>query len=161
VALIRNRRCDAEGSEFVVLLPIEISADAPPSVDRPAPASRSGLRILVADDNEDSREMLKILLSLEGHTVAAAADGHEALEAVTTFNPDAAVLDVSMPGLNGYNLARKIRESEANGKMLLIALSGLGQPEDKSSAIEAGFDQHFTKPIEMNTLLRVLGQRFP
>ena len=149
------------GSEFVVILPIEPSFAGQTEVDRPLPASRSRLRILVADDSEDSREMLKYLLTQEGHTVVAAANGHEALEAITTFNPDVAVLDVSMPGLSGYDLARKVREGASNSRILLIALSGLGQPEDKASAIEAGFDQHFTKPVEMGRLLRLLAQRFP
>ena len=143
------------GSEFVVVLPLEPSVEEAPKVDRSITAEHArSLRVVVADDNEDSCEMLKYLLTQEGHTVVTAADGDEAFAAMTTNKPDVGVLDVSMPGLNGYSLARKLREHESTASTFLIALSGLGQPEDKASAIAAGFNHHFTKPVEMSSLLK-------
>jgi CheY-like chemotaxis protein len=150
------------GSEFMVLLPVESVAEEAPAVDGSSqPGPGRTLRVLVADDNEDSREMLKYLLTSEGHTVVTAADGDEAYRAMSTSPPDVGILDVSMPRLNGFSLAQKLRENESMKSTFLIALSGLGQPEDKESAIAAGFDQHITKPVEMSSLLRLLAERFP
>jgi CheY-like chemotaxis protein len=149
-------RSDGEGagSEFTVILPIDPNAQANRahgSVDADAPAVRP-LRILVADDNEDGREMLEYLLTADGHTVAKAADGREAVETAATFRPDVAILDIGMPGLNGYSVAQALRETSPTSSLVLVALSGLGQREDKARARSAGFDRHFTKPVDINSL---------
>jgi CheY-like chemotaxis protein len=149
-------RSDGEGagSEFTVILPIDPNAQAnrgPSSVDADAPALRP-LRILVADDNEDGREMLEYLLTADGHIVAKAADGRDALETAATFCPDVAILDIGMPGLNGYGVAQSLRNTSQTSSLVLVALSGLGQPEDKARATSAGFDRHFTKPVDINSL---------
>ena len=136
--------------------PVARSADDATSSTRPA----RSLRILVADDNQDGREMLAYLLSREGHVVAVAEDGQQALDKAVEFGPDAAILDIGMPGLNGYDLARRLRDRNRESPLLLVALSGLGQEEDKARAVEAGFDRHFTKPVDVNALLRLLGERF-
>jgi two-component system, chemotaxis family, CheB/CheR fusion protein len=150
------------GTEFIVSLPIDADPEAPRPAAGPVPSPRSrALRILLADDNADALEMLAFLLKREGHTVVTAENGERALEALASFDADAAVLDIGMPGLNGYDVARKLRARQSESPLLLIALSGLGQAEDKSQAIAAGFDQHFTKPIEVGSLLTLLAQRFP
>ena len=119
------------GTEFVVTLPIELASEATPAPAGPPPARPSHpLRILVADDNEDGREMLAFLLTREGHTVVTAEDGARALEKLTTFDADVAVLDLGMPGLNGYDVVRRLRAARAKSPPFLIALSGLGQATD-------------------------------
>ena len=110
------------------------------------------LRILVADDNDDGREMLAYLLTAEGHTVAQAPDGLTAVETAAAFRPDVAILDIGMPGMNGYAVAETLRKSADTASLVLVALSGLGQQEDKARAAQAGFDRHFTKPVDVNTL---------
>jgi CheY-like chemotaxis protein len=142
------------GSEFVVALPVHPS----PSHDlKPhegpdiAPITRA-LRILIADDNEDGREMLALYLKQKGHRVLTAADGKQALAMFREFKPDVALLDVGMPGMNGYKVAEAIRRQSGNGAPVLVALSGLGQRADKSHAKQSGFDRHFTKPVEVSVL---------
>ncbi len=116
-----------------------------------APAVRP-LRILVADDNDDGREMLVYLLTAEGHTVAQAPDGPTAIETAAAFHPDVVILDIGMPGMNGYAVAQTLRKQPDMSSVVLVALSGLGQQEDKARAAEAGFDRHFTKPVDVNSL---------
>ena len=149
------------GSEFVVTLPIELDAEAIPPPAGPSAARHSRpLRILVADDSDDGREMLAFLLTREGHTVVTAEDGERAIEKLAGFDADVAVLDIGMPGLNGYDVVKALRAARPESPPFLIALSGLGQANDKSRAIEAGFDQHFTKPVEVGSLLNLLAQKF-
>ncbi len=117
---------------------------------------RRPLRILVADDNDDGRHMLSFLLGGEGHAVETAADGQEALDAITRLRPDVAILDIGMPGMNGYTVAEMLTRERLARPRLLIALSGLGQTDDKERAVKAGFDYHFTKPVEISTLSALL-----
>ncbi len=119
-------------------------------------ASPSAKRILVADDHADGRDALKLLLEHEGYTVAVAPDGPSALELTESFQPDIAILDIGMPGLNGYEVAGRLRGSGSHGALVLIALSGWGQRQDKIRAAEAGFDHHFTKPVDWTQLLSTL-----
>ena len=111
--------------------------------------------MLVADDNVDSAAMLTAVLELAGHDVLTAHDGLSALEAATTFKPDVAILDIGMPRLNGYDVARKMRASMGD-RLLLIAMTGWGQAEDKRQAADAGFNHHLTKPIEISSLHKLL-----
>jgi two-component system, chemotaxis family, CheB/CheR fusion protein len=142
------------GSEFIVTLPMDPALQAEPvaSVSEDGETAAHPLRILVADDNEDGREMLALFLQQKGHQVATAADGPKALAAVADFRPDVAVLDVGMPGLNGYDVAARLRERYGDGSLVLVALSGLGQEADKARAAQSGFDRHFTKPVDVNVL---------
>ena len=96
--------------------------------------------------------MLVYLLTAEGHTVAAAPDGPTAIETARAFHPDVVILDIGMPGMNGYTVARSLRAKHGAPGLVLVALSGLGQQEDKARAAEAGFDRHFTKPVDVNAL---------
>ena len=141
---------DGAGSEFTVCLPIDPKAQAPRAVSDAVSDGPSvkPLRILVADDNDDGRELLMYLLTADGHTVAQAPDGRMAIETATAFRPDVVILDIGMPGMNGYTVAQTLRKSADMSSVVLVALSGLGQQEDKARAAEAGFDRHFTKPVE-------------
>ena len=142
------------GSEFTVSLPIDPHAQpgrVTSDVAADAPAVRP-LRILVADDNEDGREMLVYLLTAEGHTVEQAVDGRAAVNIAATFRPDVVILDIGMPVMNGYAAAQTLRQQAEMSSVVLVALSGLGQQEDKARAAEAGFDRHFTKPVDVNAL---------
>jgi DNA-binding response OmpR family regulator len=113
-------------------------------------------RILVVDDNQDSAESLTILLSLAGNETQTAFDGLEAMESAATFKPELILLDIGLPKLNGYEVARKIREQPWGKKMVLIALTGWGQEEDRCRSREAGFDHHLTKPIDLGSLKKLL-----
>lgn len=145
------------GSEFVVRLPglIEESA-APtpnPTVDAPAAAAR---RILVVDDNEDSAETLSMLLGLAGHETLLAFDGMEAVNAAASFRPDVILMDIGLPKLNGYEAAAEIRRQPWGEAMMLVALTGWGQDEDRRRSVEAGFDAHIVKPVDFATLTALL-----
>jgi CheY-like chemotaxis protein len=129
------------------------------SEPQPVPAElehAAPLRILVADDYEDSREMLAFLLESLGHTVALAADGLSALTVAAEFQPDVAILDIGMPGMSGYGVAEELRRERGTG-LVLLALSGHGLASDKARSVDAGFDQHFTKPVDINLLSSYLG----
>lgn len=108
-------------------------------------------RILVADDNRDAAESLAMLLTLDGHQVEVASNGAEAIDMFQRSQPGIAILDIGMPGLNGYEVARRIRKA-ATGAVLLIAVTGWGQDADRARAAESGFDHHFTKPVEPTVL---------
>ncbi|MBC7781105.1 MAG: response regulator [Proteobacteria bacterium] len=146
-----------QGSEFVVTLPT-VPAPAPP-LPLPGAAAhsesqRKGLRILVADDVVDSRQSLSLALQASGHSVCTAADGAEAIQAALTVRPDVAILDIGMPGLDGYEVARRIREFDGGRRVFLIALSGWGKREDIERAQAAGFDHHITKPADFAALMQ-------
>jgi CheY-like chemotaxis protein len=147
------------GSEFIVTLPVDPSLQAEsPAGDAPMPATAAQpLRILIADDNDDGREMLALFLKQNGHQVATAADGPQALAAAAQFKPEVALLDVGMPGLSGYGVAAALRQ-KFDSSLVLVALSGLGQEADKARAAESGFDRHFTKPVDVNVLAGFLAQ---
>jgi signal transduction histidine kinase/ActR/RegA family two-component response regulator len=141
------------GSEFVVTLPCRMSASAPSGTAAPL-ASRAPVcrRILVADDNIDAANTLSMLLRLAGHDVRTAHGGCLALELAAEFRPEFAFLDIGMPDLDGYEVARQLRATDIGSQLLLIAVTGLGQDEDKRRALEAGFDHHMTKPVDPQRL---------
>jgi signal transduction histidine kinase/ActR/RegA family two-component response regulator len=151
------------GSTFTVRLPLSRdSAQAAPDTSTVQPAATAparasaGRKILVVDDNRDSAMSLSMLLELDGHEVRRAYDGLEALEIADEFRPDIALLDIGMPRLDGYGAARELRRREWNASLLLIALTGWGQQEDKRLAREAGFDHHLVKPVDPEVLRRLL-----
>ena len=146
------------GSEFIVRLPVAAPAwevsQVEVSADRPA--ADVGLRILVVDDSRDAADTCATVLELSGHEVRTAYDGRRALELAGTFRPHALVLDIGLPDVNGYEVARSIRAAPWGGRMVLIAVTGWGQGEDRRRALEAGFDHHLTKPIAAETLESLL-----
>jgi PAS domain S-box-containing protein len=144
------------GSEFVIRLPRRLPPE-PQAAPPPAP-NAAGRRVLVIDDNEDSTDSLGVLLELQGHEVAAAYDAHAGLSAARSFRPDVVLLDIGLPGMDGYEAARRLREEFGKECPLLIAMTGYGQAEDIERSKEAGFDHHLVKPVDEETLARLLEQ---
>ncbi len=144
------------GSEFEIHFPIV--ANAPPqvlaTVRRPQVATR--LRVLVIEDNHDAAEALAMLLELYGHDATVFSDGPKAIEAVRTAAFDLAFVDIGLPGMDGYEVARRIRKLANAKPMLLVALTGYGQDSDKQRALAAGFDEHLTKPVKIERLQALL-----
>jgi CheY-like chemotaxis protein len=112
--------------------------------------------VLIVEDNDDAREMLRTLLELWHHTVEEATDGPGGIEAALRFKPEIAIIDVGLPGLDGYEVARYLRASAGVKRPLLIALTGYGSPKDALRAREAGFDAHLVKPVDPGRLAEVL-----
>lgn len=146
-----------QGSEFVVRLPVLTAPPQPP----PArifrePTLTRARHILVVDDNRDSATSLAMLLKLTGNVTHTAYDGLEAVEAAATFRPDVVLLDIGLPKLNGYEACRRIREQPWGKDMVLIALTGWGQEEDRQQSREAGFNSHLVKPVDLDALRELL-----
>ena len=145
------------GSRFVVRLPMALSLNAEPrdeGVESVTVTARR--RILVVDDNRDAAISLALVLEVMGHELQTAHDGLEALDLAAAFRPDLVLLDIGMPKLNGYDTARRIREQTWGKSMVLVALTGWGQDEDKRKSQEAGFDAHLVKPVDPTALDKLL-----
>jgi len=150
-----------KGSTFTIRLPLPAAGDGDePPVGADAAAAKapaaSGYHILIADDNADAAKTLSDLLAHEGHTTRVAYDGREALEVAQTFSPDVAVLDIGMPGMDGYEVARELRQMPQTKHTTLIALTGWGDVNDRARSRAAGFDHHLTKPAEFLALQHLL-----
>ena len=124
---------------------------ATPSIQPPCAVSRQ-LRLLIVEDNMDTAVSFQRLLEIAGHEVHIVHDGIQALELAASCTPDVAFIDIGLPGLDGYQLARRLRETPTFAAATLVALSGYGRDEDKRRAAEAGFDRHFTKPVDVETV---------
>lgn len=145
-------------SVFTVRLPSIRPPAAPQSAATAGTPAPRHHRVLVIEDNDDAREMLGVALRLAGHEVYEAADGEAGVAIANDAAPDTALIDVGLPGLDGYEVARRIRAG-ANGKsMRLVAVTGYGQAEDRQRALDAGFDAHVTKPVTPERLATVLDQ---
>jgi PAS domain S-box-containing protein len=146
------------GTEMIVRLPLSVEQPADP--ERPSPAggeAARACRILVVDDNEDSAESLSTLLAMRGHTTATAHDGPEAIEAAERFRPELVLLDIGLPRMNGLEVCRRIREQAWGKTMIVVALTGWGQEEDRAKSKEAGFDHHLVKPVQIRELTTLMG----
>ena len=121
-------------------------------------AASRPLRVLVVDDNTDSVNTLSMLLDLTGHTVRSATDAESALAIAAEFHPEVGIFDVGMPGTDGYDLARHVRNTPWGRAMCLIALTGWGTEEDKGDAAAAGFDHHITKPVDLELLQKYFSE---
>ncbi|HUE70436.1 MAG TPA: ATP-binding protein [Pirellulaceae bacterium] len=146
------------GSEFVVRLPAYIQPPQKPLPrnDGPRASALSGCRILVVDDNEDSADIMGMLLRLKGNDIRIAHDGLAALEAAETFHPEFVLLDIGLPKLNGYEVARRVRQQPWGRDVILVALTGWGQDEDRVRSLEAGFNFHMVKPVALAALEELL-----
>jgi signal transduction histidine kinase len=146
------------GSEFIVRLPLRVGEPAVAAAigGQLPPATLAGRRILVVDDSVDCRESLGEVLRIAGGEVRTAVDGMAGLEAAALFDPDIVLLDIRMPKMDGYETARQLRASPRGEKLILIALTGWGQPEHVEKSKLAGFDEHLTKPVEVDALLQRL-----
>jgi signal transduction histidine kinase/ActR/RegA family two-component response regulator len=151
-----------KGSRFVVQLPPAtpqaIMMDA--SLSQAATAGE-GCRILLVEDNEDNRQTLAAVLNLYGHRVTQAADGNEGLHLALSDPPDVAVVDIGLPGVDGYEVARRLRSMPATRAIGLVAVTGYGQSEDERKALDAGFDLHLVKPVEAAKLLQAIARLQP
>jgi signal transduction histidine kinase len=152
-----------QGSEFSVRLPVlTVDPEVPPAESPPAfEHSPVKLRVLVADDNHDAAESLAMLLRLSGHTTHTAYDGQAALQAAATHRPEVIFLDIGMPKLNGYEVAQRIRQQPWGRDIVLVAVTGWGQEEDRRRTEEAGFNHHLVKPVEHHAVLRLLAALEP
>jgi PAS domain S-box-containing protein len=149
------------GSEFTVHLPALVARPEPePSAVGPAdPSSSPRRRVLIVEDNADAREGLRMLLSFAGHEVETSEDASDGLEKLRTFQPEIALIDIGLPGVDGYALARMARQTPEARATYLVALTGYGQAEDRQKALAAGFDTHMTKPVDPAKLCAFLTGR--
>src|SRR5690606_26029537 len=146
------------GTTVIVRLPRSEGAGAPSAVQAPVAARQVGraLRIVVADDNVDFAWSLSMLLESIGHEVHVVHDGIGALQAIRAHSPDIAIVDIGMPRMNGYEVARRVR-ADPVAPIVLVALTGWGQASDREAASRAGFDHHLVKPVAPEDLLAVVG----
>jgi two-component system CheB/CheR fusion protein len=148
------------GSEFVVRLPLSSGEDC---ADGGGTTSQEAVavpcRVLVVDDNRDAADSLAVLLRFDGHDVRVVHDGRSALEAVQAFAPHVVLLDIGLPGEDGYSVARQLRQDPRTREALLVAVSGYGREEDRLRSREAGFDHHLVKPVDFTELQQLLPVR--
>jgi CheY-like chemotaxis protein len=136
--------------------PVPQAGAAPGETHAQAPRA---CRILVVDDNKDAAETLAELLRMLGNEVAVALDGSSAVERVAQFGPDVVLLDIGLPDMNGYEIAQRLKAEPALEGTMLVAVTGYGMEEDRRRAARSGFEHHFTKPIDLRTLQRLLQQQ--
>ena len=148
------------GSRFVVTLPASVEATPAAAPQAPAASAdaRGALQVLVVDDNVDAADALQTLFQLEGHRADVAYDGQQALQAISHSWPQLIVMDLGMPGMDGYETARQIRQLAHGRPALMIALTGWGQGDARQRTLEAGFDHHLTKPVDFEAIDALLQQ---
>src|SRR5947207_2742364 len=151
-----------KGSEFTMRLPLA-DADHQREEAPAAPVGAGGVRrnVLVVDDNRDAVESLATVVRLNGHEVHCAHDGEEAVALERKHNPDIVLLDIGLPKIDGYEVARRIRARRGSNSVKIVAITGWGQEEDVRRSQEAGFDAHVTKPIDYPVLLELLKGETP
>jgi CheY-like chemotaxis protein len=143
-----------QGSRFTVRLPIypdSISNQAKPTPESSLEVA-VGRRILVVEDNDDIAESLGTFLAMDGHTVSIAQDGAVALDMLRTFEPEVVLLDIGLPGMDGYQVARRMRAETSREKLFIVAMSGYGEERHRRQSIEAGSDDHLVKPVQPDAL---------
>jgi CheY-like chemotaxis protein len=150
------------GSEFTVRIPRNLrAAEGSTPVAQPASREAQSRTVLIADDNEDAAQTLALLLQISGHHVVVAHDGEQAVARYEETRPQFALLDIGMPGLDGYEVARRLRATAGDAPLTLVAATGWGQDADKAKARAAGFDLHLTKPIDPDRILELLAAGGP
>ncbi len=147
------------GSTFVVRLPVAVDASTqePPADEGETPAT-AALRILIVDDNRDAADSLAMVLRIRSNDVRTAYDGKEGVDTAEAFRPDVILFDIGMPTLNGYEACRRVREQSWGHSIVLIAVTGWGQDEDRRRSRDAGFDHHMVKPVDVPALINLLAQ---
>ncbi len=148
-----------QGSEFTIRLPVAVSVAHATSESAllAEPVVENRRKVLIVDDNRDGAESLAMLLSVDGHEVRFACDAEQGLALAESFKPEVALLDIGLPKLNGYELAKRLRKSSA-ATLKLVAITGWGQADDKRRAAAAGFDHHLTKPVDFDTMRAILAE---
>jgi CheY-like chemotaxis protein len=146
-----------EGSEFVVRLPVVAApAPLPPTTATEAAQPTESLRVLVVDDNKDAADSLAMLVKESGHDARAAYDGPSALQAVLEYRPSVVLLDIGLPQMSGYEVAKRIRHQPTLQKVVLVAVTGYGQEADRQTSLEAGFNHHLVKPAAFENVQQIL-----
>jgi CheY-like chemotaxis protein len=149
-------------AKFTIHLPraLMMAQTAQGEADMSKTSVRPGARrtVLVADDNRDAADTLTLLLDMDGYETAVAYGGQQALDDIRSKRPDAAILDIGMPELNGYEVARRIREEDWGRDIFLLAITGWGHPDDVARAKAAGFNEHLTKPVDADNVVRLLAK---
>jgi two-component system CheB/CheR fusion protein len=149
------------GSCFEIRLPrlLETPEQSRAETDEPATSTDSGGKVVVVEDQDDNRQMLKKLIEMEGYEVITAENGPKGVAAIEQHRPDVALIDIGLPGLNGYEVAQQVRENLGNKQTFLVALTGYGQSDDVQTAFNAGFDTHVVKPLDPKRLKQLLAMR--
>ncbi|WP_367872094.1 PAS domain-containing protein [Luteolibacter sp. Populi] len=147
------------GCEFAVRLPVHEGPARMATAPVPERVPRKGLRMLIVDDNRDSAESMALLQELSGHKTCVAHDGPAAILAAADFRPEVVLLDIGLPGMDGYEVARQLRQMPSLAGAFLVALTGYGSSEDRDRATNSGFDEHLVKPADLNQLRRWLEER--
>ena len=160
---VKATSVEGEGSEFVVRLPMLPAkvASTEPLLPSATPPKTCSLRVLMVDDNVDTVLSFSILLRAAGHEVRTAHDGPAAIQVALEYQPDVVLLDIGLPGLNGYEVAKRIRQEHTLKNVVLVALTGYGQNSDRQTALEAGFDHHLVKPARLAQLKQILATVTP
>jgi CheY-like chemotaxis protein len=158
--IVASSEGPGKGSEFVVRLPARPAApvEAQPVLRASAPGSQGRQRVLVVDDNVDAADSMALILRMSGYEAQCAYDGPSALDAAAQYNPDVVILDIGLPGMTGYEVARKLREQPRFDRMPIIAVTGYGQEDDRNKSKQAGFDHHLIKPVSPEALQSFLGK---
>jgi CheY-like chemotaxis protein len=149
------------GATFTVRLPVVVDGGPVPPGPQETEPALAARRFLIVDDNLDSADSMSLLLQIAGHDTHTAYDGLEALEVVTRLRPDVVLLDIGLPKLNGYEVARRIRQQDWGKSVVLVALTGWGQDEDRRKSMDAGFRRAYVKPIESDALAKLLSDLIP
>jgi two-component system CheB/CheR fusion protein len=151
---------EGKGSEFTVRMPLTAAPPAPQIEARQSePGLAPGSRVVVIEDNPDSREMLCALLSQAQFDCRSCDNGPAGLALIEEFQPLAAIVDIGLPGIDGLELARRVRAANKQPQLFMIALTGYGQRADRELALKAGFDEHVVKPVDLSALLRLLATK--
>jgi CheY-like chemotaxis protein len=145
-----------QGSEFIVTLPLDLTYPPAAAAVADMPAPSHALKVLVVDDNQDAAKGLVMLLRTSGHDARLAHDGASAMQAASEYVPDVVLLDIGLPVVNGYEVAKWLRQEPALKNLVLVALTGYGQESDRQRTQDAGFDQHLTKPADFAKVQAIL-----
>jgi CheY-like chemotaxis protein len=148
-----------QGSEFIVRFPASLALldDNLDTIDREAPPNGDSLRVLIVDDNTHAAESLAIVVKLWNHDARVAYAGPDAINLAETYRPQVVLLDIGLPGMDGYSVARSLRSRSEFSDILLVAMTGYGRDEDLQRSKSAGFDRHLVKPIDFDELQSILG----
>jgi two-component system, chemotaxis family, CheB/CheR fusion protein len=147
------------GSAFTITMPLCNAVDAQASMRRLDVPKNVTCRVLVIDDNQDAANTMAMLVGELGCSTSIAHDAASGLQAIEKFRPDIVFLDIGMPGVNGYETCRRMRQLPSQQGIMIVAITGWGQPQDKQRALDAGFDEHLTKPVDLEALTRIFSQR--
>jgi CheY-like chemotaxis protein len=153
--IVAHSEGPGQGSTFTITMPVCHALPARPSV-RQLDLPHVACRVVIVDDNRDAAKTMSMFVEELGGSTRIAHDAASGLEAVQDYQPDIVFLDIGMPGIDGYEMCRRMRQRQSQKAIVIIAVTGWGQSQDKQRALEAGFDAHLTKPVDTEVLARIL-----